>query len=364
MMSIAAIYECPSCAAPDTGGPAAVALRLRQPSEPGAGAGAGPRRDRRRTKPRCGATAPRWRLRDPPRVSLGEGWTPLVDAALGRRAGAVQARIADADRLVQGSRHRGHAEPSDRGRGRRRSTRTPRAMPAPRSRPTRPRPGFAAASTCPATAPRGKIVQIAASGAEVRAIPGTRQDVTEAALAAIGRELLRQPQLAAVLYRGHQDAGLRTVGAARLPRAGQHPRADRLWQQHPRPRPRLRRTRTQRRDRRAARASSPCRPRIAPPSRPPGRPAPTITSPFAPAPTAADGIATVKPVRTRRGAERAAPLRRRRRRGAGSRDRPGAAGARPSRPVRRADRRDRRRRRLAAAATAARSARTKPRSSS
>jgi threonine synthase len=38
----------------------------------------------------------------------------------------------------------------------------------------------------PATAPRGKIVQIAASGAEVRAIPGTRQAVTEAALAAIG----------------------------------------------------------------------------------------------------------------------------------------------------------------------------------
>ena len=38
----------------------------------------------------------------------------------------------------------------------------------------------------PATAPRGKIVQIAASGAEVRVIPGTRQAVTEAALAAVG----------------------------------------------------------------------------------------------------------------------------------------------------------------------------------
>ena len=36
----------------------------------------------------------------------------------------------------------------------------------------------------PAAAPRGKIVQIAASGAEVVAIPGTRQDVTDAALAA------------------------------------------------------------------------------------------------------------------------------------------------------------------------------------
>lgn len=38
----------------------------------------------------------------------------------------------------------------------------------------------------PATAPRGKVVQIAASGAEVLAVPGTRQDVTAAALAAAG----------------------------------------------------------------------------------------------------------------------------------------------------------------------------------
>src|SRR6266446_5833234 len=38
----------------------------------------------------------------------------------------------------------------------------------------------------PATALRGKIVQIATAGAEVRAIPGTRQAVTEAALAATG----------------------------------------------------------------------------------------------------------------------------------------------------------------------------------
>src|SRR5437660_12827949 len=38
----------------------------------------------------------------------------------------------------------------------------------------------------PATAPRGKLVQIAATGAEVRAIPGSRQAVTDAALAAVG----------------------------------------------------------------------------------------------------------------------------------------------------------------------------------
>jgi threonine synthase len=38
----------------------------------------------------------------------------------------------------------------------------------------------------PAAAPRAKLVQIAAAGAEVRPIPGTRQSVTEAALAAAG----------------------------------------------------------------------------------------------------------------------------------------------------------------------------------
>jgi threonine synthase len=44
--------------------------------------------------------------------------------------------------------------------------------------------GLACRIFVPATAPRGKIVQIAASGAAVEAIPGSRQDVTEAALAA------------------------------------------------------------------------------------------------------------------------------------------------------------------------------------
>ncbi len=38
----------------------------------------------------------------------------------------------------------------------------------------------------PAAAPRAKLVQIAVSGADVRAIPGSRQDVTEAALGASG----------------------------------------------------------------------------------------------------------------------------------------------------------------------------------
>src|SRR5215469_885129 len=38
----------------------------------------------------------------------------------------------------------------------------------------------------PAAAPRGKLIQIAISGADIRTIPGTRQAVTEAALAATG----------------------------------------------------------------------------------------------------------------------------------------------------------------------------------
>jgi threonine synthase len=47
--------------------------------------------------------------------------------------------------------------------------------------------GLACTIYVPAAAPRGKIVQIAASGAAVRAIPGTRQEVSEAALAASER---------------------------------------------------------------------------------------------------------------------------------------------------------------------------------
>ena len=101
----------------DTGGPAAVALRLRQSSEPGAGAGAGPRRHRRR---RGLAVALPCRARAAPTAArlARRRLDAARRTALGRRGGAVQARIADADRLVQGPRHRGHAEPPDRGRGR------------------------------------------------------------------------------------------------------------------------------------------------------------------------------------------------------------------------------------------------------
>ena len=363
-MSIAAIYECPACAA------RIPADRPLWRCDCGSHLNLAPGPGLVRGEIAAGE-ASLWRyraalaLRDPPRVSLGEGWTPLVE----RRWDGAPVLFKLESQMPTGSfKDRGTAVMLNHlievGVARPASTRIPRAMPARRSRPTPPRPGFACRIYVPATAPRGKIVQIAASGAEVRAIPGTRQDVTEAALRGGRRKLLRQPQLAAVLYRGHQDAGLRAVGAARLPRAGQHPGADRLRQQHPRPRPRLRRTRTQRRDRppaapfrRAGRELRRLRRRL-------GRPAPTITSrsrPPRPPPTASP---RVKPVRTR---EVLRALRRSggaRRRGAGSRDRPGARGARPPRPVCRADRRDRRRRPLAAAARRHDPRRTKPRSPS
>ena len=236
-------------------------------------------------------------------------------------------------------------------------------MPARRSRPTPPRPGFACRIYVPATAPRGKIVQIAASGAEIRAIPGTRQDVTEAALRAVGESFYAshnwQPFFIegtkTLAYELWEQLGFRVPdnilvptgygsnilglerGFDELERNGEIDRRPRLF---------------------AVQAANCAAFGAA------WDAGADDYVPFAPAPTAADGIATVKPVRTARGAERDPPLRRRRRRGAGSRDRPGAAGAGPSRPVCRTDRRDRRRRPLATAATAVRSARTKPRSSS
>jgi threonine synthase len=124
-------------------------------------------------------------LADLPRVSLGEGWTPLVP----RDWQGVEVLFKLESQMPTGSfKDRGTAvminhllevgvgpihEDSSGNAGASIAT-------------------YAAASGIPcriyvpATAPRGKLVQIAASGAEVRAIPGTRQDVTEAALAAIG----------------------------------------------------------------------------------------------------------------------------------------------------------------------------------
>jgi threonine synthase len=124
-------------------------------------------------------------LRGPPRVSLGEGWTPLVL----RDWQGVPVHFKLESQMPTGSfKDRGTAvminhllevgvgaihEDSSGNAGASIAT-------------------YAAASDIrcriyvPATAPRGKLVQIAVSGADVRAIPGTRQAVTEAALAATG----------------------------------------------------------------------------------------------------------------------------------------------------------------------------------
>ena len=139
----------------------------------------------------AGGEASLWRyqsalaLRAPPRVSIGEGWTPLVE----RRWAGVKVRFKLESQMPTGSfKDRGTAvmlnhlievgvgpihEDSSGNAGSSIATYAAAA-------------GLPCRIYVPATAPRGKIVQIAASGADVRLIPGTRQAVTEAALAAVG----------------------------------------------------------------------------------------------------------------------------------------------------------------------------------
>ena len=132
-----------------------------------------------------------WRYRSalalagPPRVSLGEGLTPLVS----RQWDGAEIRFKLESQMPTGSfKDRGTAvmlnhllevgvgpihEDSSGNAGSSIATYAAAA-------------GMPCRIYVPAAAPRGKIVQIAAAGAEVRVIPGTRQDVTEAALAAVG----------------------------------------------------------------------------------------------------------------------------------------------------------------------------------
>src|SRR5947208_11056972 len=123
-------------------------------------------------------------LSGPPRVSLGEGWTPLVP----RHWQGAEIHFKLESQMPTGSfKDRGTAvmlnhllevgvgpihEDSSGNAGASIATYAAAA-------------GLACRIYVPVNAPRGKIVQIAASGAEVRAIPGTRQAVTEAALAAV-----------------------------------------------------------------------------------------------------------------------------------------------------------------------------------
>src|SRR5271169_110580 len=124
-------------------------------------------------------------LRGPPRVSLGEGWTPLVR----RDWHGAQVLFKLESQMPTGSfKDRGSAvminhllevgvgpihEDSSGNAGSSIATYAAAA-------------GIPCRIYVPAAAPRAKLVQIAASGAEVRPIPGTRESVTEAALAAAG----------------------------------------------------------------------------------------------------------------------------------------------------------------------------------
>jgi len=122
---------------------------------------------------------------DPPQVSLGEGWTPLVRCDW--QGASVYFKLES--QMPTGSfKDRGTAvminhllevgvgpihEDSSGNAGSSIATYAAAA-------------GIPCRIYVPNSAPRAKLVQIAAVGAEVRAIPGTREAVTEAALAAGG----------------------------------------------------------------------------------------------------------------------------------------------------------------------------------
>ena len=123
-------------------------------------------------------------LQRPPRISLGEGWTPLVL----RDWQGVRVRFKLESQMPTGSfKDRGTAvminhllevgvgpihEDSSGNAGASIATYAAAA-------------GIPCRIYVPAAAPRGKLVQIAVSGADVRQISGTREDVTAAAMAAV-----------------------------------------------------------------------------------------------------------------------------------------------------------------------------------
>jgi threonine synthase len=122
-------------------------------------------------------------LSEPPMVSMEEGWTPLVTRSW--EGAAIRFKLET--QMPTGSfKDRGTAvmlnhliavgvgpihEDSSGNAGASIATYAAAA-------------GIRCRVFVPATAPRGKLVQIAAAGAAVEAIPGTRQAVTDAALAA------------------------------------------------------------------------------------------------------------------------------------------------------------------------------------
>jgi threonine synthase len=124
-------------------------------------------------------------LRGPPRTSLGEGWTPLVcrdwlgaevcfklESQMPTGSFKDRGTAVMVNHLLEAGIGAIHEDSSGNAGA---SIATYAAA-----------SGIPCRIYVPAAAPRGKLVQIAISGADVRAIVGTRQAVTEAALAATG----------------------------------------------------------------------------------------------------------------------------------------------------------------------------------
>jgi threonine synthase len=177
-------YECPGC------GRIYPADRPRWRCDCGSHLNLAPGRGLRRGEIAVGE-ASLWRyaaalvLERPPRLSLGEGWTPLVSRDW--RGAKVYFKLES--QMPSGSfKDRGTAvminhllevgvgpihEDSSGNAGA--SLATYAAV-----------VGIPCRIYVPAAAPRGKLVQIAANGADLNAVPGTRQDVADAALAAAG----------------------------------------------------------------------------------------------------------------------------------------------------------------------------------
>jgi threonine synthase len=177
-------YECPGC------GRIYPADRPRWRCDCGSHLNLAPGRGLRRGEIAVGE-ASLWRyaaalvLERPPRLSLGEGWTPLVSRDW--RGAKVYFKLES--QMPTGSfKDRGTAvminhllevgvgpihEDSSGNAGASLATYAAAA-------------GIPCRIYVPAAAPRGKLVQIAANGADLNAVPGTRQDVAEAALAAAG----------------------------------------------------------------------------------------------------------------------------------------------------------------------------------
>ena len=215
--------------------------------EPRAGAGARARGDRHLAPlglaVREGA-AGRRRGRGHPR----RGLDAAGDGRLGRRGRPVQARVRDADRVVQGPRHDRDGElpeeprhpPGAGGLVRERGRVALGVRRAERPRVPDPRAGD---RVVPEDRPDRRVRRRRRHDQGLQAGRGRGRAPAER------RDLLREPQLAALLRGGREDARLRAVGAARLPGARQRGRPPRLRQQRAGLRPRLRRAPPTGRDR-------------------------------------------------------------------------------------------------------------------